>query len=210
MNMSPLFIRVVFLVIPGIIAAQVYRILTGGRKESLQYFIQILLFSILSYAFCDLGLFILSRCGLFNPYVSAFDPFFDAWNNPNGSVILSATLIGLVLALIASYAHTNKLINKLGSRIGATTRYGDQDVWTFLLNSSSVEWIYFRDHKYGLVYMGKVLVYSDTQEKRELLLEDVTVYSLSTSEELYSVEALYLSREDADFTIEVPVIAADC
>jgi hypothetical protein len=210
MNMSPLFIRVVFLAIPGIIAAQVYRILTGGRKESLQYFIQILLFSILSYAFCDMGLFLLSRIGLFNPYASAFDPFFNGGNNLNGSVILSATVIGLVLALIASYVHTNKLINKLGSRFGATTRYGDQDVWTFLLNSSSVEWIYFRDHKYDLVYMGKVLVYSDTQEKRELLLEDVTVYSLSTSEELYSVEALYLSREDGDFTIEVPVIASEC
>lgn len=207
MDISALFIKIVFLVIPGIIAAKIYRKLRGGKKEKdIEYFIEILIFSAVSYLLCDIGIIILYKNGILQTSFSTFDAFFNS-NSINGATILSATIISAFLAIFASYIYTYKLLNIFCSMIGATKRYGDQDVWTYLNNSPGVEWVYFRDYKHDFVYRGLVKAYSDSQERREILLEDVTVYRQSDSLELYSMEAIYISRDDTDFTIEIPRIA---
>lgn len=66
--------------------------------------------------------------------------------------------------------------------------------------------MFVRDHKLDLLYFGWILVYSDSEKQRELLLRDVRVYNNSTDDFLYEVSRMYLSRESFDLTIEVPLV----
>ena len=79
-------------------------------------------------------------------------------------------------------------------------------VWEFLFNSDLPEWVTVRDLKNDLAYEGWVHAFSDTCEPNELFLRDVKVIRNSTGDELYSIGGLYLSRERAELTIELPAI----
>jgi len=98
-----------------------------------------------------------------------------------------------------------KLINWIGRKIGATHRFGDEDVWEYFHNSPDTgSWLYVRDHKEELVYYGWLEAYSESGDERELLLSDVEVYRDETDEPLDAVPLLYVSCDAYDFTIEIP------
>jgi hypothetical protein len=52
------------------------------------------------------------------------------------------------------------------------------------------------------MYQGWVHAFSEVAEANEVLLRDVKVLRNSMAEELYEVDALYLSRDRSDLTIE--------
>ena len=58
-------------------------------------------------------------------------------------------------------------------KVGATKRFGDQDVWTFTFNSGQphVEYINLRNTETGLTYSGWVHSFSEREEIREILLD---------------------------------------
>lgn len=89
--------------------------------------------------------------------------------------------------------------------IGATRRYGDEDVWSYTLNSdqSHVEYVNLRDLKNGFIFAGYVNTYSESEDYRELLLRDVIVYD-EHGTEISSPPYLYLSRPKDDIWIEFP------
>lgn len=205
MALSGFLIRIMFLALPGIIGSILYRKLKG--KTSLKDWEDVLeffLFSVLSYALYGLGIEFLNGIGWTHTTVTSVEAFSDekipiAWHE-----IGIASLIGIILAFIASTLHTYKAINRLGRSLRVTTRFGDEDVWHYLNNIRNLNWLFVRDHKLGLIYFGWILVYSSSGEERELLLRDVRVYSNSTNDFLYEVTLMYLSRDRYDLTIEVP------
>jgi hypothetical protein len=91
--------------------------------------------------------------------------------------------------------------------IGATKRYGDEDVWDYTFNAhasiASVEYIHFRDFEKELIYGGWVATFSETEKLRELVLQDVEVYNFD-GQALYSVPMLYLARAPENLHIEFP------
>ena len=135
--------------------------------------------------------------------VTVFQAFFDEKIPISWDEIVIASLIGVVVAFVAGFVYRRKLINKIARKVGATTRYGDEDVWDFLFNSDEVQWIFVRDHKLDLVYFGRVRAYSDTEKEREILLQEVEVYENQTGKLLYDTPALYVSRDQHDLSIEV-------
>ena len=131
--------------------------------------------------------------------------------NPNNATIydvLFASGASVILAIALSYMHKYKLWNKFAQIIRASNRYGDEDVFNFMLDSNpesiNGRWIYIRDHKLNLLYYGYASVWSEAKEKREIVLMDVDVYSNDNAILLYSTDKVYISRNDDDITIEIP------
>jgi len=207
MSLSSFLIRIILLVIPGIVGSLLYRKLRGriSRKDWEDY-LEILVFSFICYAIYGLIAYALSMLRPTDDAIVAFRAFTNdnvPIDNPVVHAIIWASLIALPAALAASYIDNYKIINKVGKKLGVTTRFGDEDVWDFLNRSPDVKWVYVRDHKYDLYYFGWIQAWSDAYKEREVLLREVEVFRNSTAQFLYKSDVVYLSRKYDELTIEV-------
>lgn len=189
-----------FLFLPGIVCHLLVRQLKGSKeKKDWEHFLNILIYSLASY--CVLGM-------LLNVTGKGRLVFWDAISTETAVLqwkeIVYASIVATVLAFVISGFYTYKLVNKVGRFLQITRRYGDEDVWDFFHNMHEVEWTVVRDHKLDLAYFGWIHLFSDSERERELLLRDVSVQDNATGKYLYDVEALYLSRDKYDLTIEIP------
>ena len=170
MTLSSFLIRIIFLALPGIVGSILYRKLKG--KDSLKDWedvLEILLFSLLSYALYGLGIEILNAIGWTNSTITAFQALFNetipiAWRE-----VLIASGTGVLLAFFASALYTHKTINRIGRFLRVTRRFGDEDVWNYFNNIREVNWVFVRDHKLDLIYFGWISVYSDSEKKENCL-----------------------------------------
>ncbi|MFV1579156.1 MULTISPECIES: DUF6338 family protein [unclassified Phaeobacter] len=98
-----------------------------------------------------------------------------------------------------------RLLVKLLHKIGATRRYGDEDVWSYTLNSdqANVEYVHFRDLENGFIFAGWVNAYSESEDFREILLASVIVYD-EAGNEISRAPFLYLSRPKNNIWMEFP------
>lgn len=98
-----------------------------------------------------------------------------------------------------------RLLVKFLHKIGATRRYGDEDVWSHTLNSdqANVEYVHFRDLENGFIFAGWVSTYSESEDFRELLLANVIVYD-EAGIEISRSPFLYLSRPKNNIWMEFP------
>jgi hypothetical protein len=119
--------------------------------------------------------------------------------------VLWAVLISFVLSICWLYAATYKLLPRFLQFINATKKYGDEDVWDFVLNSGNpaVEYVLVRDHESGYVYAGWIDTFSETDKLRELVLLKVIVYNLEGVRQ-YEVPRLYLARAPEKMNLEFP------
>lgn len=117
--------------------------------------------------------------------------------------------IGFVLAIAWLYSARYKLLTRFLQRIGATRKFGDEDVWDYMFNSNSVEveYIHLRDLENEFVYSGWIGGFSETDRVRELILLDVV--SDINGLKLYETPRLYLARDPASIHIEFPYRAND-
>lgn len=140
------------------------------------------------------------------PSSSIFEAFTNEQVAIGGYVgtICFASTVAVVLAFLGSYVHKFSLVNQFGRLIGASNRAGDEDAWTFFNNSDQVEWVFVRDLQNNRVYYGSIGKYSDSDKSKEIVLNDVQVFTHDTDELLYCVEAIFLSRDHDNWTIEVP------
>ena len=120
--------------------------------------------------------------------------------------ILAATGVSLILGPAWLWLKQHKIITRALQWIGATKRYGDEDVWDFTLNSTDAasRYVNLRDDQTGLTYSGYVDVFSENPSVRELLLRDVIVYDTATKAELAKVPRIYIAREPKGMTLEFP------
>lgn len=201
MQISALFIRLVVLVLPGLVGSLFYRKLRGGRQQKdWRDLAEITLFALSSYALYGAALELFAAEG-----PVALKALFDEGVPVRWTEVVVASFISVGLAVLVSYVNEWKLINRFGKYIGATWRYGDEDVWEHFHNSSEYgRWVFVRDHKLDLVYFGWIDTFSESGAERELLISDVEVYSNEDGERLYEVPVLYVARDRHDFTIEVP------
>lgn len=120
--------------------------------------------------------------------------------------IVVASAVGFCLGVAWVYASTWKLLTRLLQLIGATKRYGDEDVWDFTFNSPSpsVRFVNFRDFDKKIVYAGRVDAFSETGKLRELTLLEVELYDFEGNL-LYTAPRIYLARRPDDMHIEFPL-----
>ena len=119
--------------------------------------------------------------------------------------VVSAIVVGFFLAILWLYASNYKWDTRLLQKIGATKRYGDEDVWDFTFNSpiAAVEYVHFRDFENKIVYSGWVKEFSETEKLRELVLRDAEIYDFDGNK-LFATPLVYLSRAPENLHIEFP------
>ena len=214
MDVSGLAIRIIFLLLPGAIGATLYWKLKGRTtRKDWEDTLEVIIFSVFSYllyATCTYFLscfdFIWNKVGLQAKIFTRFRAFFDETATVDLSEILYVSLLSVPLAVLASYFYQYKWLDKVGQKIGATTRFGDDDVWDFFHTSRDIRsnWTTVRDHKLNLYYFCWIQAFSDSGKERELLLRDVDVYN-SEGECLYTTDVMYLSRKQDELTIEATI-----
>ena len=120
--------------------------------------------------------------------------------------ILVATSVGLALTPAWLAAKRRKLVTRALKAIGATKRYGDEDVWDFVLNAEDplTKYVHVRDAQTGLTFAGYVAVFSERPELRELVLSEVRAYDTASGVRVLEVPRLYLAREPQGMTLEFP------
>lgn len=120
-------------------------------------------------------------------------------------LIFSASVVAAACAIISLYAQNYKWMTRLLQRIGATKRYGDEDVWDLTFNSgkAEVEYVHVRDFDKKITYAGWVEAFSETEKLRELRLRDVVVYDFEGTQ-LFETPRVYLARKQDNIDIELP------
>ena len=106
--------------------------------------------------------------------------------------------------------HEHKLLSKFLRDIGVTKKFGNEDVWLYLLNSGTtgMDWVDVRDVENKVIYSGLIKCFSETEKTRELLLQQVIVYQADSvningeCEELYKVPQMYISRPSESVIME--------
>ena len=208
MDVSGLFIRILFLLLPGVLASAFYRKLKGRTtRKDWEDYIEIIIFSLFSYIFYALILSVINYFRVKNGYseipFTAFNAFFDEKVTISWQELLYASIVGIIISFASAYSYKKRLINRLGHFFKITNHAGEEDIWYFFHNLPDVEWVFVRDHKADVTYYGWVSHYSDPYKEREMLLRDVDVYVNSTGVFLYKRDAIYVSRKQEDLTIEI-------
>ena len=139
-----------------------------------------------------------------NPTLSIWSTLLDQSSKPQWGEIAWATLIAPFIAGLAALAVNKKAVNKISQKLGISGKYGDENLFSYYLNSPDVAWVYVRDIPNDLSYRGLVRSFSETKEIQELVLTDVTVFNYNESDELYKVDSIYLTKPIGAFIIEAP------
>lgn len=188
---------------PGIIWANIDAKYGAGLKpQQTTLIIRAFLFGMATYT----ALFLIySFCGKTFGYAAlASDPekvdFLQLKDEIAWSIPLS-----FVLSVLWLWFVRYRLLKKLLHLIRASKRYGDEDVWSYTLNSGQahVEYVHFRDLENGFIFAGWINTYSESEDFRELLLRDVIVYD-EAGTEISRPRHLYISRPKSNIWMEFP------
>jgi hypothetical protein len=116
--------------------------------------------------------------------------------------VISASFFGVVLAYLFAAMDTYLLVNKIGIFLKLSVKETDETLYASYLSKKEIDWVYIRDLKNNLTYLGKIFSLAEKENIKELVLEEATVYSYPDSIKLYEVPSLYLSFNSDQIIIE--------
>jgi len=217
MQITELIWNLFLLLLPGVVATiMIKQIFSGIKYTIFEFSVNAALFGIATYIIMEFGYSIFNIIhAIFSPKISLqwglnltiWDNFFDNNKDYNKIEIIIAYILSIPLGLFYGFVVSKKLINKIFQYFGWTHRYGDDDVWSYFLNSKEINWIIVHDKKTNMSYFGSIRAYSDSNAKREILLNDVDVYASDDWDKpIYQSEFVFLELDNNNFTIESPKI----
>lgn len=212
--MDAVIIAISVVLLPGLISSIICDkvVVHMQRWDAFKYVIYSFVFGVLCYVILQIIVHIKNTFQLGGDYFTLDSKFpLSVWSIIQDqkspiklSEILLATLISPMVSFAAAAIINYKILHKIAQILKVSSKYGDENLYSFFLNSKEVEWIYVRDKISGLTYFGAIISYSDCDKIQELVMSDVIVYSYETSEELYRVSSIYLTKNLGEFVIEVP------
>lgn len=116
--------------------------------------------------------------------------------------VVFATMLSLPISFFAAFLINHKIFNKIATFFCISTKYGDENLFSYYLNADEIDWIYVRDIDRELTYEGRIVSYSENDLMQEIVMSEVTVYNYKDSAELYSVPTIYLTKPIGIFIIE--------
>lgn len=203
MQISEFTFRIILIFIPGLITFTIINNLTVHKETKLH---QILLNSLIFGFICYAGYYLITLSPYFNLEFSFIEMLTKESAILNFKEILIATSLSIPIGAFFSFLINYKILHKIAHMLKISNKFGDTDVWSYLMNLKMPEWIIVRDIENDLMYEGWVQVFSDSTEKNELFLRDVKVYKNSTGDELYEIPGLYLARKRESLTVEFPLL----
>lgn len=113
--------------------------------------------------------------------------------------------LSLCLSIFWLYIVRFKWLRKTLHFLRATKRYGDEDLWSTILDEDSIcgQAVHFRDFDKDLIFSGYVESFSQNEVNRELVLKD-TVVRTNGGQKLFDAPRLYVSCEKNSFLLEFP------
>jgi hypothetical protein len=211
MELSSVTIRIAVLLLPGLIAAILVERLTVHPKwEQFRFGTYALILGCASYVALDailqaaefIGMHLL-RCQCDTSPSRFLDAMFDSTVRPKAAMVLGASAMAVVLGLLLARGVQSKWMFRVARRLGVTDKYGDENLFTFFINSPDTSWLWVRDRERNVIYEGLKDSMSEADSICELVLTDVKVYHANTTELLYQVPAAYLSYKPGEFIIEM-------
>jgi hypothetical protein len=204
MKLDDFTLTIVFLFFPGLVCALIVsRLTTHLERRPTDFIIPSLVYGIViyvGYSWLATGMDATIPIPHINILASdsrrlvAQDPF----------VLTAATALGVILAFIIAAALNHKLLHRFARRIRATNKFGDKDVWSYVMNSDMIDWLVVRVPEQELYYLGRLVVFSEEEDTREFVLSDTTVYDNVTGEEKYDAGTLYFSFQRDGLILELP------
>jgi hypothetical protein len=201
--MNSLTIIIIVLLLPGAIGAIIFEKITVSKKwNSFKFILNSVLISLLSYLALQGILNLLNICNFETRELKIWD--FLNMNSIPYEEVFYATLIGIVLGFIISLAENRLYLYRFAKLIRFSDLTSDENIFSFFLKDE-IKFIHFRDLENDLVYSGRLQFYKETDEFKELVLEDVSVYRNTTQDELYKLDKIYICRPKDSFIFEVPI-----
>jgi hypothetical protein len=204
MSPSPFLIQLAILLLPGVLWAHLDAKFAAKTKPSqFEFLARALMFGLASYVVTYM---IYGLCG--KEFTIVDFTQVDKANVITHAIatqIAAATGVGLILSLLWMYSVNYKLMVRFLQKIRATKRFGDEDVWDFVFNSSdpASEYVHVRDFSNKIVYAGWVNAFSETGRLRELILIKAQVFDFEGNL-LFETPRVYISRQTEGIHIEFP------
>lgn len=123
--------------------------------------------------------------------------------------IIYASFAAIIIAMITVKSHYRNWFCTAAIWLKISNKFGEETVYSHFLNDPSIGWIYVRDISNKIIYLGKVELFSETEETKQLVLVEVSVFSLPYIEELYKIPKVYLSLPKDQIIIEQANIIKD-
>ena len=204
MKLDDFTLTVVFLFFPGLVCALVAsRLTTHQERKPTEFVIPSLIYGILIYVIYSWAATIFDA-ELSLPHINILSVESRLLVAESPIVLTVATGIGIVLAFIAGAGINHKILHRFARSILVTNKFGDKDVWTYVMNSNETDWLVIRAPDQNIFYLGRIAVYSDEEDTRELVLSDTKVYDNITGEEKYHAGNMYFSFKKDEIVIELP------
>ncbi|WP_150212556.1 hypothetical protein [Candidatus Tokpelaia sp.] len=209
--MNQLVISLIVLLIPGLIAALVYDSITQHEKwNNFTFSVAAILFGWFSYLPLYLinWLFSVFSCLHINFRFNILITLLKLLNNEaiDNSIymdIIFASVFAIGFAFLTSRCVNRKYLNHLAQKMHISSKYGDENLFSYYLNSDEIDWVYVRWPERNLIYRGLISKHSETLDIQEIVLLDVDIYNYRDSAFLYHVKTIYLCGKAGDFTIEL-------
>ncbi len=199
MSLSEFTLRILLIFLPGLISFIIIEQLTVHREtKPYRFFIYSLILGFL----CYLLYYIISLKVFFNMNFYFVQSLSNNKLPLNFWEIFFSTLLSIPMGFIVSLFINKKVLHKLAKKLKVSNKFGEIDVWSYIMNAQMPEWVVVRDIENDLMYEGWIQAFSDSTERDELFLRDVRVFTNKTAKELYEVPALYLPKNRKNLTIE--------
>ena len=181
MDITELTLKILLLFIPGIVAILIIDMFTNHLKKDLKYFLfHSYLLSVGSYLIYS----------LFFRKNTFLESILEPSTTIDMNEILQVSIIGILLGVIITYIINSKVLYNIGFKIKLSKKFGDGEVWESVVSDGNTSWVTIRDRESGLVYLGRIIHYSDSHKKRELVLSEVDIYS-DDGDYFHSQEKIY-------------------
>lgn len=208
MPINSAVLALVLIFIPGILCYGVVAGLASRKsRDNTTIFLQIFTYGVSSYmvvAMCSYAWPIATaKLGIKLADIALLNPGSIDKTGIDPIPIAAASVAGVIQGILITININFSLLMRLCRRIGLTKRFGDPDVWSFLLNSDDTDnWVTIRHKERGHIYQGYVRSFSGGDSDRELILTLVQVYSLDTAEKVGEIPILYLAFKKDDLVLE--------
>lgn len=210
MEISSLTVKLIILLVPGLISYFVYRRITvrETKRSDLMFIVVSILLGFISYmsiqSTFNLGCLIINffrEVPIVAYQLNSLQLITK--DTPIDYVeVLGAVFAGIIIAGIFGKMDSSNTINKIAVEFGLTKKLNDQSIYRQYLINENLTWVYVRDINNRLTYLGAVALFSDKENDKEIVLNEVTVYSFPESVELYRLQSVYLNFGSENIIIE--------
>ena len=180
--MNQLFIIIAIILLPGVITTIIIdKLIVHSKWDNFKFSLYSFVFGVFSYSVLQVLCYIkdmLISCSVKNVNWTNL----NIWNiaitekpSISGLEVVLALLVSLPISFFISWLVNFKVFNRLGQFFNISTKYGDENLFSYYLNTKEIDWIYIRDIENNLTYQGRVESFSENPNIQEIVLSDVTL-----------------------------------